>query len=337
MRPLLICLTPVKNEAWCLDVFLQSTSLWADYIIIADQNSTDESKVIALKYDKVILIENKSTNYNEADRQKILITEARKISGSKILFALDSDEIFSANFQSTKDWLRILSSKPGEVFGFQWANILPDKRHYFLSSLFYPWVFNDDGTDHSNYVREIHSMRIPYPIEADNGIYHVTEFKVLHLAHIFPDRVKSKWIYYQFTERVKGINDNPISAFRSYNYSNVSIYEIPEYWLESYSILDVSLLDKLDLSTSLFWFDLEVINYINQYGFEYFKLLPIWNKPFVEKIKLLQTSSVSSFSVNPLSKVLLFYLEHTQTYYPSIYIKIVDKFLKFIVSFVRFK
>ena len=35
----IICLTPVKNEGWILERFLKCTSLWADYIIIADQSS----------------------------------------------------------------------------------------------------------------------------------------------------------------------------------------------------------------------------------------------------------------------------------------------------------
>ena len=97
-RPLLICMTPVRNEAWILNAFLKATSLWADFIIIADQCSTDGSREIAMRYPKVILIDNNNTDYNEAVRQKMLIDKAREIDGDKILFALDADEIFAANF-----------------------------------------------------------------------------------------------------------------------------------------------------------------------------------------------------------------------------------------------
>ena len=45
--PLMIVMTPVRNEAWVLPAFLESTSRWADYIIIADQMSTDGSREIA--------------------------------------------------------------------------------------------------------------------------------------------------------------------------------------------------------------------------------------------------------------------------------------------------
>ena len=103
IKPLLICMTPIRNEAWVLHAFLKATSIWADYIIIADQLSTDGSREIALSYPKVILIDNNHPDYNEADRQKMLIDRARQIEGDKILFGLDADEIFAANFQETND------------------------------------------------------------------------------------------------------------------------------------------------------------------------------------------------------------------------------------------
>ena len=33
-KPLLICMTPVRNEAWVLNAFLKATSLLADYVLI---------------------------------------------------------------------------------------------------------------------------------------------------------------------------------------------------------------------------------------------------------------------------------------------------------------
>jgi hypothetical protein len=104
MKPIFICMTPVRNEAWVLHAFLKATSLWADYIIIADQISTDGSREIALSYPKVILIDNNNPDYDEASRQKLLIDKAREIEGDKILFGLDADEVFSANFSETDDW-----------------------------------------------------------------------------------------------------------------------------------------------------------------------------------------------------------------------------------------
>jgi hypothetical protein len=148
MRPKLICLTPVRNEEWILEAFLTSSSEWADHIIIADQNSYDNSRLIASKFKKVILIDNNDENFNEPERQKMLIDVARNIKGDKILFTLDADEIFSCGFLYTADWSKIISSKPGDMFGFQWANITPDLKHYAPSAFHYPWAFHDDGSEH---------------------------------------------------------------------------------------------------------------------------------------------------------------------------------------------
>ena len=53
IRPLFIAMTPVRNEAWVLHAFLKTTSTWADFIIIADQMSTDGSRDIYKQYEKV--------------------------------------------------------------------------------------------------------------------------------------------------------------------------------------------------------------------------------------------------------------------------------------------
>src|ERR1700751_208255 len=118
-KPLLICLTPIKDEAWILERFLKCTSVWADHIIIADQHSKDQSKEIARSFPKVTLIENNSETYNEPDRQQLLIREARKIAGPKILMTLDADEFLTANFLTSPEWETILRSTVGTVIRFQ--------------------------------------------------------------------------------------------------------------------------------------------------------------------------------------------------------------------------
>ena len=52
----LICLTPVVNEAFELDRFIQSASTWADYIILGYQESIDNTLEIAKSYDNVIIV-----------------------------------------------------------------------------------------------------------------------------------------------------------------------------------------------------------------------------------------------------------------------------------------
>lgn len=37
----IVCLTPVRNEAWILERFLKAAELCADHIVLADQDSTE--------------------------------------------------------------------------------------------------------------------------------------------------------------------------------------------------------------------------------------------------------------------------------------------------------
>src|SRR6266513_1643562 len=96
-RPLVICLTPVKNEEWIIEKFLACTSLWADHIILADQGSTDRTTEIAKNFSKVVLIKNYDEQFNEHFRQQLLVDKAREFPGKKLLIALDADEFFTGN------------------------------------------------------------------------------------------------------------------------------------------------------------------------------------------------------------------------------------------------
>ena len=125
IRPLFIVMTPVRNEAWVLHAFLRTTSLWADYIIIADQMSTDGSRDVYQLYEKVIVINNTNPNFNEAERQSMLIAKAREVAAGRdcILFGLDADEIMPAHWMQTNDGQRILNSIPGTYFGSNGHNL----------------------------------------------------------------------------------------------------------------------------------------------------------------------------------------------------------------------
>ena len=326
MKPKLICITPIRNEAWCLDLFLKCTSIWADYIIIADQNSDDGSRNIAMKYPKVILIDNNCDEFNEPERQKILIKQARQIKGDKILFALDADEILTANFIDSNDWQKIINSLPGSVFCFKWANITPDKKHYFPSKIFYPWVFHDDGvTDHLNYVRWMHSMRIPYPQKADLDYYEVNDFKVFHLAWIDQKRVESKNRFYQCMVKIKDPNIHYISLYRTYNKKKERVYPIPTEWLENNIYSFGKYFHRLSQTDTLTWYDMEVKRQIIRFGITSFKKLDIWNKNWISSMK----DHIEIFDPRSIYiKIVHQYLRLTQKYCEYLIIRAIDKMLK---------
>lgn len=321
-KTLLICMTPIKNEAWVLHAFLKATSLWADYIIIADQQSTDESREIALSYPKVILIDNNNPDFNEGDRQSMLINKAREIEGDKILFGLDADEIFAANYIQTKDWQRILTSKPGDVFWFKWAEICSDRHNYWESATtYYPWVFHDDGVEpHGNYVRNMHSMRIPYPID-EKQMYYINDFRVLHLAYLNTARVDAKRRFYKFVDWELN-KRSIISLSRSYAQikkdpvkilTDEMLYNIPKDGFDLY--------ESVDLDSYKFWFDDYVINRFERYSSKLIGQIDIWEKDFIENYQVRDPRTI-------LQKCIHLYLSRTNKIHRNIIVVVIDKILR---------
>lgn len=281
--PLHIVMTPVRNEAWVLKAFLETTSLWADYIIIADQMSTDGSRDIYKQYPKVIVIDNKNPNFNEAERQSMLVAKAREVAAGRdtLLWGLDADELLPANWQKTQDGQHILNSQPGDVFYFKWAQLAPDKKHYG-DSVFYPWLFHDDGVEpHGNYVRNMHSMRIPYPIE-EKQLYYVNDFRVLHCGLLDPNRIAAKNRFYQFVDwemnhRPSVVLAGSYVAHRKENQENDITFDLEPKAI-AYPFDLWSLIDMDSIHT---WFDDYIYERLEKYPMSQLRKLDIWDEEFM--------------------------------------------------------
>lgn len=323
--PIHIVMTPVRNEAWVLRAFLESTSRWADYIIIADQMSTDGSREIALSFSKVILIDNNNPEFNEAERQAMLVAKAREVAAGRdtLLWGLDADEILAANTFETKDWQHILNSVPGDVFWFKWAEICPDREHYWMSKKkYYPWLFHDDGKEpHGNYVRNMHSMRIPYPID-EKQMYYVDDFRVLHLAYLNLFRIQSKKRFYIFIDWEMN-NRNPITLARAYAYTKRfdMILPLPEEFLYSQQRGGFDMWEKIDTESRSFWFDRYIVERLTKYPRKKIRKLPIWDESFISEYGL---SDPRLFT----DRIVHNYLENTNKTSNVKYTRIIDKALK---------
>ena len=289
-NPIHIVMTPVRNEAWVLRAFLESTSRWADYIIIADQMSTDGSREIAAQYEKVILIDNKNPEFNEAERQAMLVAKAREVAAGRdtLLWGLDADEILAANFRGTEDWEHILNSVPGDVFWFKWAEICPNQKEYWLSpTTYYPWLFHDDGKEpHGNYVRNMHSMRIPYPIE-EKQMYYVDDFRVLHLAYLNPFRTRAKRRFYCFVDWEMN-SRTPITLIRSYTQTKKDDAVEPMDGAMLYSMEKdgFDALSFVETSGTRCWFDDYIVERLSRHPMKQLRKIPIWDKEFCEQYQL---------------------------------------------------
>ena len=276
----IIVLTPVKNEEWILNQFLSITSLFADCIIIANQNSSDNSKEICSRFPKVHLIEN-TGEFNEDSRQTLLIETARRLfpDDQRLLFCLDSDEIFSADSLHYKEtWKRLTSLKPGSsiyiekpdlLFGFQ--KCIRWKGNYF------PCGYMDDGIKHTP--TAIHSRRIPVNPSGDNVYIH--DIKILHFAHTRRKVQSAKQRYYSVLENVKDLS--PVYRrrhvykcfYEDSHYPTEFIEDIPQSWLKEWDDMNINIRELSDVDFS--WHDFEILSYFKKYGYRKFYLENIWD------------------------------------------------------------
>lgn len=323
--PILIVMTPVRNEAWVLHAFLRATSLWADYIIVADQMSTDGSRDIYPQYDKVVLIDNTNPNFNEAERQAMLVAKAREMAAGRdcILFGLDADEILQADWQSTSDGQRILHSVPGDVFWFKWAQLAPDKQHYG-DSTFYPWVFHDDGIEpHGNYVRNMHSMRIPYPI-GEKQMYYVNDFRVLHCGLLDTERIAAKNRFYQFVDWELN-HRNPISLSRSYaaHCKACQTYDTQFTLTDNMLAFPFDFWGSIELGATHTWFDDYIAERLSRYPVSTLRKLDIWDADFVRYYHLRDPRRL-------VDRLIHIYLHHSNYRKQTLFIRSLDKLLRLV-------
>ena len=323
-KPFIICLIPVKNEAWILERCLAAASLWADKIIVADQMSTDGSREIALKYPKALLIDNNSIDYNEDARQKLLITEARKLcfEGKKLFITLDADECLTANFAETEEWKKLLKLAKGTVATFNWLNLHPDGKQCWQPSYRFPWGFMDDGiTQHEG--QSFHSSRIPLPENAP--VFNCEEIKVLHYQFSDWERMQSKHRWYQCYELLNRPEMTPLSIFRMYHhmYGIQAIDFLPtnEKWFSFYEKQGIDM-RSVQKDATYRW-DSETTKLFDKYGEKYFSSLNIW-----------QNSEPENDPRTKYQRTLHRYLLATQIYQNQAtwigrFVRLMDKFLKY--------
>jgi glycosyltransferase involved in cell wall biosynthesis len=272
----IIVLTPVRNEEWILDQFLQTCSMFADHIIIADQNSTDRSVEIASKYEKVIIIHNDNLNFNEAERQILLIEKARELFGlGNFLLALDADEIIAADSINAKGWNTIKEASLSTVFLFDKPTPLFNLSKALRYKKGFPLGFKDDGSAHTPTL--IHSVRIPTPKHANYIMLHDIVF--LHLCFVRSNVQFSKNRYYCVLEninKVRRIRSRRLlySFYKPNDYAKGNMLAINPLWYKAYNEKQILLRDFKE--DSYFYMDFEVLKIFNQYGEEKFYNDPIW-------------------------------------------------------------
>ncbi len=270
-RAKVICMTPVKNEEWIMERFLTAASLWADCIIVADQHSQDQTVRICRKFPKVRLIENPSESFNENGRQKLLIREARKIPGKKLLVALDADEFLTGNLKGTSEWEEMVTAAPGTVFRMKWPCIAPDFRHFWMTegadNIF---AMMDDGTPHEG--REMHSIRVPLPKNGEERM--LSSIEVMHFQYTDWERMKCKNLWYQCYERIHHPDKSVFGLYRMYHHMDTpkKMEKIPDTWYQAYKEAGIDL-EKNGLEEKTYWWQTQMKEFVEEYGEAYFRYI----------------------------------------------------------------
>jgi glycosyltransferase involved in cell wall biosynthesis len=195
----IVVLTPAKNEEWILEKFLQTCSLFADLIIVADQQSTDNTKAIIGKFEKAVYLENTKKEYDEAYRQCLLIDKARELApGKRLLIAIDADEIISADSISSDEWMSICSKPAGTSIYFKKPDLLPGFHNYVDYSNYFLLGFMDDGSEHTG--TQFHSPRVP----VGRMRYNSDQIRFMHLALVREKIYLARQRLYSVMENING-------------------------------------------------------------------------------------------------------------------------------------
>ena len=275
----LICLTPVVNEAFELDRFLQCTSLWADHIIIGYQQSIDNTYEILGKYDKVIIVESPNKDWNELVMRSLLYEAARKIKAEKrVIMNLDADELLSANYMQSAEWNSILNLPRGSIVRIPWCNLRPDTTEYTDGNMIEVGFVDDEVSMIAGNV--MHMGRVPWPAY-DISIMRCCQIKLLHYQSTNKERGRSKVRWYKSYEKVGKGEFGPV-IYRKYyrRQSELSSYSVRPEWFRGYNELGIdvtSVTESYDYSH-----DYRLLEYLDEYGTGYFRICDIWDKDWVQ-------------------------------------------------------
>ncbi|MGI8501333.1 MAG: glycosyltransferase family 2 protein [Hassallia sp.] len=221
------------------------------------------------------MIENNSENFNEAERQLLLLRTARElISEPKILLALDADEILAANATETQSWQTIINAKPGTVLFFEKPDLFITTHQCIRTGIMTPLGYVDDGAEHKPL--PIHSIRIPMPEYALR--LHVHDVKVLHYSLTRIDAHAAKTRFYAVLENVLKVGN---AVGRRYHYYSKQDYKslgkvesAPQEWFTNWEKMGIDM--HTIVHQKYYPYDFEVLRYFHKYKPRRFWIEDIW-------------------------------------------------------------
>jgi hypothetical protein len=273
MKIIITC--PVKNEEWILRETLTNFSSFADKIIIADQSSTDQTLNICKEFENVKVIHNHFKGYTNEVRF-MLLDEARKEPGEKIIICLDADEQISPSaIEEMK--LHIKNKKDTTTVNFysEWLQFYGSNTRYRVDGVwrknYKVFAFLDDPRiDYDReYITQEHIPRTP------NTDYNfLLNTPIIHTQFLAKKRCQIKQALYMCNELLEGWDprrtNNRYSITKYSN--NLPLKEIDKKYLQSIHFPtenNKNLYEERKLE--------DIINLFKKKGSLFFESLDIWD------------------------------------------------------------
>lgn len=326
-RPLIVVMTQVCNDAWALRAFLEATSLWADYIIVADRMSTDGSREIVQEYPKVVLIDDESKEMDQAATRRLLFEAAKGIDGDKLLLTLDADEFLSGDFVNTGDWNKMMNSKPGDAFCWHWMDLRRNDITKYSISQYYYWCVHESEAFWEDVFSDVYmrEWRLQWqPKDDESHEFFLNDFCSIHLSRAHRLRQRNKDRFCQVSAIEKNPKKSRVALFRQYHHEDGLDYlEVPQDVFCFYEKNGLNIWDYVDLNDDGGYYTSEILGCFQRDGLKKYALLDIWDEDWMERNGLKDPRNV-------FHKLLLGYLNKTNPYANSIWVRGVDKIFKLI-------
>lgn len=232
----IVCLMPVRNEAWILGLSARAVLMWADELIILNHASHDNTRLIIGSLweeypDRICIMTEAALEWEEMRHRQALLTRARLQSATHIVL-VDADEVLTGPLiPLIREDILHMPSKT--IFQLPWIQLRGGITEYhsygiwaeqnvsfaFVDRPEYHWVQRDGYDFHHRH--PIGAQMLPFrPIPRKRG-------GLMHLQMASERRLKAKQALYKMTEVIRWPGRSTVADINAMY--NVAVYGQAEY------------------------------------------------------------------------------------------------------------
>ena len=289
----IIVYIPVKNDLWFIENSIRHAVEWAEYVIVADESSTDGSvdiyKKLEKEYTNLKIIYNRpKMDFSTPDPRNYMLEQVRRIEGNNIIFELHADEIISAKILKSEIREEIIQNLSiGKCLELPWLTLWKDPLQYRHDNSVWSnntciFAFRDDRTSKFESAA-FHGQRAP-----ENFIINKLKINlpVLHYQFMNIGNERSKQALYQIFER----NHYPDKHVETINKGYAIAFDDRKIKCEKLKgedyapWIDIGLKINQTYDDGIFnWRDGEVLKNFKKYGLDRYAKINIWYINWEEK------------------------------------------------------